>query len=470
MDIASNRAPSFQFEEIYIFGDSLSDTGNLFALSGGLFPPSPPYFNGRFSNGPLWIESITERLNLNPSSIVTSFSNLAGVTDGINFALSGANTDNSNSNNSNPFRPAGTPPLPGLEFQVDAHGDFIDLAGASALDNALHVLWVGSNDYLGGGQTNPLVTLANIGEALEELHDDGATNFLIVNLPPLGEVPLGQALPADALNAITTVHNQGLIALLEQFELDNPAVRIAEFDANAVFNEIQTDPAAFGFDTAGGCFSIAGLLTNPPTAAELTACDDLFFDDLHPTAAGHQLLADAAFAALEAEFLPEPIDIEPIDVEPIDTAPLTLFGGDDVEELIGQAGNDILFGNNGPTLLVGGDGNDQIYGGSQAETFSGGAGDDTIYGNGGADVIDSGDGLDEVWLGGNSEAIVILSEGEGHDLIRNYQQGMTTFRGFSASELILESSSEGARILKGSDLLAVVSWHSTSQLSGSFVA
>ena len=38
------------FSELVVFGDSLSDTGNLYAASGG-FPPSPPYFDGNFSNG-----------------------------------------------------------------------------------------------------------------------------------------------------------------------------------------------------------------------------------------------------------------------------------------------------------------------------------------------------------------------------------------------------------------------------------
>ncbi|KAJ2667887.1 hypothetical protein GGH99_006550, partial [Coemansia sp. RSA 1285] len=40
---------------LYIFGDSLSDTGRLHTMTFGLVPPEP-YWEGRFSNGPLWIE------------------------------------------------------------------------------------------------------------------------------------------------------------------------------------------------------------------------------------------------------------------------------------------------------------------------------------------------------------------------------------------------------------------------------
>lgn len=49
---------------LWIFGDSLSDTGNLSYLTFGFEPPSPPNYKGRFSNGPLWIEGLAQRLGL----------------------------------------------------------------------------------------------------------------------------------------------------------------------------------------------------------------------------------------------------------------------------------------------------------------------------------------------------------------------------------------------------------------------
>ncbi len=48
--------------EMYVFGDSLSETGNFYAVTGATgrpedaLPPSPLYFNGRFSNGKAWVE------------------------------------------------------------------------------------------------------------------------------------------------------------------------------------------------------------------------------------------------------------------------------------------------------------------------------------------------------------------------------------------------------------------------------
>src|SRR5215469_5066295 len=43
-------------DNIIVFGDSLPDTGNAFEATGHREPASPPYFDGRFSNGPVWVE------------------------------------------------------------------------------------------------------------------------------------------------------------------------------------------------------------------------------------------------------------------------------------------------------------------------------------------------------------------------------------------------------------------------------
>ena len=51
------------FKGLFIFGDSLSDTANLDAITDGFLPAtSPPYFQGRFSNGPLWVQTLASFL------------------------------------------------------------------------------------------------------------------------------------------------------------------------------------------------------------------------------------------------------------------------------------------------------------------------------------------------------------------------------------------------------------------------
>ena len=69
-------------DALYSFGDSLSDTGNVYLATGGTLPGTP-YFPGRFSNGPIWIDYLARSLGL---PITPS---LAG---GTNFAYGGADT------------------------------------------------------------------------------------------------------------------------------------------------------------------------------------------------------------------------------------------------------------------------------------------------------------------------------------------------------------------------------------------
>jgi phospholipase/lecithinase/hemolysin len=42
-------ASAAPFSNIFVYGDSLSDLGNIYKVSGGTIPLSPPYYNGRFS-------------------------------------------------------------------------------------------------------------------------------------------------------------------------------------------------------------------------------------------------------------------------------------------------------------------------------------------------------------------------------------------------------------------------------------
>src|ERR1700720_1020420 len=51
----------YSFTALYAFGDSLSDTGRNPA-------PGPSYYNGRYSNGPLWVEYLSAQLGLTYNS------------------------------------------------------------------------------------------------------------------------------------------------------------------------------------------------------------------------------------------------------------------------------------------------------------------------------------------------------------------------------------------------------------------
>jgi aminopeptidase N len=152
----------------------------------------------------------------------------------------------------------------------------------------------------------------------------------------------------------------------------------------------------------------------------------------------------------------------------------SMYGTSADETLAGLNGDDTLYANGGEDTLVGNVGNDLLYGSAEADTLLGGAGNDTIYGNGGEDFINSGAGFDTVWLGGSSNATVLVRVSANPDAnddyvtIKNFQLGATKIRvreGIPASELSFADSADGAQILSGDDLLAVVSWQTASTFS-----
>ncbi|MBF2019953.1 MAG: hypothetical protein IGR93_07590 [Hydrococcus sp. C42_A2020_068] len=97
----SVRATTLNFDELVIFGDSISDVNNFYNLSGeaeGSFLQPPFYAQGRFSNGPIWVEYLAQDLNFIPETID-------------NFALGGSTSGSTN---------IGFPGIPaGLEQQID---------------------------------------------------------------------------------------------------------------------------------------------------------------------------------------------------------------------------------------------------------------------------------------------------------------------------------------------------------------
>jgi phospholipase/lecithinase/hemolysin len=220
---------------------------------------------GRFSNGPVWAESLPGEIGLteNPAN---------------NFAVGGAQSDGTNVNG----------PFPGLQTQVSDY-----LTGSPvASDTALYVVWAGANDYLGGGQTDPNVVIGNLSTAVTDLATAGATNFLVPNLPDLGDTPGGQASGnPTGLNMLVAGHNAGLAAEMANLET-TLGVTITILDVNALFVDILADPAMFGFtDVTNPCFD---GMTAPCTMPD----ESLFWDAIHPTAAAHSQLATLAAASL----------------------------------------------------------------------------------------------------------------------------------------------------------------------------
>ncbi len=253
--------------QLVVFGDSLSDVGNTYAAAG---TPPAPYYQGRYSNGPIWVERLASRLG-----IATPTPSLLGGTD---YAFGGAETGTG-------FSPKG---VPNLLTQVGSY-----LASNTPKASQLFVLWAGANNFF-DGQTNPLVPVTDIGHAIAALAASGAKDFLVPNYTDLGKTPYGlSSSPAvqQGLTALTKGYNQALAAELTQLQ-STLGVQITQLNTYGTFQSIINNPSAYGF---------SDVTTSAVGDGNFGAPGYLFWDDVHPTTAGHQIIGDAAYAAIAPE-------------------------------------------------------------------------------------------------------------------------------------------------------------------------
>ncbi len=297
-------AANVKFSQIFSFGDSLVDTGNTFGFTGEVIPPeSFGYFDGRFTNNENWIDYLSQDLELAPlPTFFDTATQGANPMNGVNFAFGGALTgtfmtgDDMKTPVENTLPPTFPPlqnlpfPLLGLQSQV---GLFAQNFAPIANDDALYIVWAGANDYL-PTDANPNLfrpltetdtTVNNISLAINNLVGLGAKNLMVVNLPDLGAVPVGQSNSQD-LTDLSTSHNQNLELIGQNLPSD---VNLINFDVNTLFNTVVNNPDDFELtNVTQGCLVVG---CNPN--------DFLFWDTQHPTSKGHRIIADAALEALK---------------------------------------------------------------------------------------------------------------------------------------------------------------------------
>lgn len=270
----AGAAATQDYDRLVVFGDSLSDNGNLFRLTGGTQPPAPFYVNGRFSNGPVF----TELLGFN----ATGFGTTSGS---VNYAFGGARTD---------F--AMTPP--GMRLQLAAYlqnggrfgdGDLVSvLGGANNLFQAIP-----------GAATSPSpvaalnavasAAAADVNTLVSQVAGAGAGTIMVVNLPRLSLTPQFRTSPAGPLadqgvGTFNTALLSGLMATAAAS--DSNIIYVDLFKAG---DTIARNPSAFGIS------NITDTCLNQATGAICSNPDGYFYwDGVHPTAAGHRLIARLA--------------------------------------------------------------------------------------------------------------------------------------------------------------------------------
>ncbi|HBE21059.1 MAG TPA: phospholipase [Cyanobacteria bacterium UBA11149] len=335
-------AEAITFDRMYVFGDSLSDPGNIYnatkaanAIPPELLPPGtvippiqplvPPYDSGgRFSNGLNWADYLAQDLGidlkasttlsvlspqnptpspitfLNGQPVVSPFFNGATATNSVNFAFGAAQTGQFGAGE---FGQA----VPGVLTQVGFFANDLAAIGQKADEDALYVVFAGPNDYQTVPDSNPVESVGNLATAIQSLYALGARNFLVPNLPDLGKTPRALSpnppVASDILTAKTVAHNTLLDNAIDSLEGAIPDINIIGLDVFSELNKLRANPGQFGFT------NVTDSCLNETT---FTICNEpdnyLFWDGIHPTTEGHKQLAQAAWQALspEPKSVPEP--------------------------------------------------------------------------------------------------------------------------------------------------------------------
>lgn len=267
----AGAASAQSYSRLVVFGDSLSDNGNLYLATGGSTPASPPYGAGRFSNGPVF----TERLGFNAANF------MGPVTGSINYAFGGARTDSQ------------AQPL-GMRLQL---AQYQQRGGTFGANDLVSVLGGANNIFQGlpaaGASTNPtgaitpvaLSAAADINFIVNGIAQAGAGTVLVTNLPKLSITPQFRGTPAAPLaDFAVTTFNGALLTGLNATAAARPGTNIILMDLFKVGDVIAGNPSAFGVsNVTQPCFNGVTVCSNPDTY--------FYFDGVHPTAKGHEVIA-----------------------------------------------------------------------------------------------------------------------------------------------------------------------------------
>jgi len=302
--VAPNWAEAAQatFGRIVVFGDSLSDPGNFFALKGvqstppyntldPLLIPEAPYAKGghHFSNGSTWVEQFARSSGL-AGDTRPAFQ--GSNTKATNYAVGAARAHDDGKNVN-------------LSAQVIA---FLGDSGGAAPSDALYVVEFGGNDIRDALEVLPDFNQATtiISEALfatgnniGALYGAGARKFLVWTAPDLGLTPAIRTLDSispgakQAAEFLSQSYNSGLDAVLGSLA-GLPGIEITRLDVNKKLNELVANPGAFDLKVVDA----ACITPNRPPFDCQTPDEFLFWDGIHPTKTVHAIIAQEAALVL----------------------------------------------------------------------------------------------------------------------------------------------------------------------------
>jgi phospholipase/lecithinase/hemolysin len=295
--------PSYGRERLVVFGDSLSDDGNSYALTGGLLPPGPSsspkgdygetfdgsgeVFLGRFTDGRNWVDyfpGVANHFHVQIPPVSAYFQNPSSE-NASDFAISGSTSGEHNGLNAK---------LPSFPAQI---GAYLQSLGTKSAAQDLCAIWIGANDL--AAKINPLDTVSNIKGQIALLSAAGAKNFIVMTIPDLSLTPQVKAQKAVfAARQFVVAVNLGLAIELPRFATQHQ-ISITVVEVNAITYPVVFEPALFGFTNS------VDLAYAPLFGPRLVSDPNhyVFWDGFHPTTQVHALVSNLIFKSVFARRL-----------------------------------------------------------------------------------------------------------------------------------------------------------------------
>lgn len=326
-----NTSFAMSFDKIIAFGDSLSDNGNIYNLTleakkvvmNSPIIPDDPYYSGRFSNGPVWVDNLAKIYNI-PL---------------YDYAYGGAWAES--------FRDSHLLVPFDLRMQVNFY--LMRFSIDRSRDKHLYTLWIGANDYIRHRNDQDYATtntVAKIEYAINTLIHNGAKYIMVLNLPDFSNSPLFKfknMSSSQELHELIKEHNKKLSIMIAKIKEQFPHIHLMEIDIASYYDHIVESVEKSGVSFAGisnvkdACFNggyyfglnvtidqtikaakrsnldidstpdfrIAFLNSRMASNSKLIVCkspDEYFFWDLvHPTRATHAILTEFILKILNEE-------------------------------------------------------------------------------------------------------------------------------------------------------------------------
>jgi phospholipase/lecithinase/hemolysin len=298
-------SPAKQFKEIITFGDSLSDVGNVAGLTVPGFSPkiNGYYLETHFSDNILWIETLAQFLNLPARTPGRGNSTtLQPLPQGNTWAWGGSEAA------SGSVEPSGViEPIPNLLTEVN---QFLTVHQPDS--KTLYAIWSGADNLLIGGKFGPQAArnaVSAVEKSMRRLEHAGARQLLIFNMPKLGDTPSAQSggrIDQLAADIYSDSYNRALRKTLRKLRKDEC------FKARIYFIDVYTEIVKVVNTVNEGRIYVPSFFIPGPPVAISNVTDEgldyfnnfgtyptnyLFWDDVHPTTQGHQVIAGLVLKA-----------------------------------------------------------------------------------------------------------------------------------------------------------------------------